>query len=58
MTNIMDHLSVGVPSISEATRFYNGLLETLGVSLLAESDGFAAYGKDAPQFLTMVPENC
>lgn len=57
MTNIMDHLSVGVPSISEATSFYNGLLETLGVSLLAETEGFAAYGVDTPQFLVMVPEN-
>lgn len=57
MTNIMDHLSVGVPSISEATAFYNGLLETLGIALLAETDGFAAYGVDAPQFLAMVPED-
>ena len=57
MTNIIDHLSVGVPSITKASSFYNGLLQTLGISLLAETEGFAAYGVDAPQFLVMLPED-
>ena len=59
-TNIMtiiDHLSVGVPAIEEAARFYDGLMETLGFKNLAQTDGFAAYGVAAPAFLIMKPEN-
>lgn len=55
--NIVDHLSLGVPSISEACNFYDGLMKTLGVDLLAETSNFAAYGKDAVQFLLMTPLN-
>ena len=53
--NIIDHLSVGVPSISEGTAFYNEVMEALGCDLLVATDGFAAYGKSAPQFLLMTP---
>lgn len=53
--NIIDHLSVGVPSITEGTDFYNGLMHTLGYELMLATDSFAAYGKDAPQFLLMTP---
>ncbi|MCV6605634.1 MAG: VOC family protein [Porticoccaceae bacterium] len=53
--NIIDHLSVGVPCIDRASEFYNGLMETLGCSLLASTDGFAAYGNGAVQFLVMKP---
>lgn len=54
---IIDHLSVGVPAIDEAARFYDGLMETLGLKNLAQTEGFAAYGAAAPAFLIMKPEN-
>jgi catechol 2,3-dioxygenase-like lactoylglutathione lyase family enzyme len=53
--NIVDHLSIGVPSISEGTDFYNELMQALGYQLLAATDNFAAYGRDVPQFLLMIP---
>ncbi len=53
--NIIDHLSVGVPSIAEGTAFYNKVMAVLGYDLIVATDGFAAYGKDAPQFLLMTP---
>ena len=53
--NIIDHLSVGVPSIAEGTTFYNGLMQALGFELIVATDSFAAYGKDVPQFLLMTP---
>lgn len=55
--NIIDHLSVGVPAIEAATAFYAPVLSALGVQQLAATDGFAAYGRDAVQFLVMKPEN-
>jgi catechol 2,3-dioxygenase-like lactoylglutathione lyase family enzyme len=55
--NIIDHLSVGVPSIEPACEFYDAILHALGVSRLAVTQGFAAYGDGAVQFLVMVPEN-
>ena len=55
--NIIDHLSVGVPTIDKATDFYDKVLETLGVQRLATAQAFAAYGQDAVQFLLMKPEN-
>ena len=54
---IIDHLSVGVPDIEQATGFYDSVLKTLGIDRLASSDGFAAYGAGAVQFLVMIPEN-
>lgn len=53
--NIIDHLSVGVPDIETARRFYDGLMKTLGCDCLASTDGFAAYGAGAVQFLAMLP---
>ena len=53
--NIIDHLSVGVPSIEDARKFYDPVMEALGYSCLAATEGFAAYGKDAVQFLVMTP---
>lgn len=53
--NIIDHLSVGVPSISEGTAFYNVVMEALDCNLLVATDSFAAYGKSTPQFLLMMP---
>lgn len=55
--NIIDHLSLGVPGIPEATAFYDKVLGTLGVQQLAATEGFAAYGQEAVQFLLMKPEN-
>lgn len=53
--NILDHVSLGVTSIEDARRFYDPAMETLGLSCLAANEAFAAYGKDAVQFLIMVP---
>jgi len=53
--NIIDHLSVGVPDIEKACGFYDKVLEALGCSRLATTDGFAAYGNGAVQFLLMLP---
>ena len=55
--NIIDHLSVGVSNIETATRFYDSVLDALGVQRLAASDSFAAYGQSTVQFLVMMPEN-
>lgn len=55
--NIIDHLSVGVPDIEQATAFYDRTMQALGYQRLATTDGFAAYGQNAPQFLIMIPEN-
>lgn len=55
--NIIDHLSVGVPAIDLATKFYDEVLGALGIQKLAVTDAFAAYGKDTVQFLLMKPEN-
>ncbi|GJL91328.1 VOC family protein [Hyphococcus sp.] len=52
---IIDHLSVGVPSIAEAAKFYDGLLATIGARNLAQNDAFAAYGDTSPMFLVMLP---
>ena len=55
--NIIDHLSLGVPCIDEGCEFYDGLMEALGCNRLATTEGFAAYGNGAVQFLLMKPEN-
>ena len=55
--NIIDHLSVGVSDIEKACRFYDPVLETLDCPRLATSEAFAAYGRDAVQFLIMQPHN-
>lgn len=55
--NIIDHLSVGVPAIDAGRAFYDGVMKALGCDCLAATDGFAAYGKDAVQFLIMLPND-
>jgi catechol 2,3-dioxygenase-like lactoylglutathione lyase family enzyme len=55
--NIIDHLSVGVPSIEEGRKFYDAVMKTLGCDCLAATEGFAAYGNGAVQFLIMTPLN-
>lgn len=57
MSNVIDHLSLGVPNIEIASEFYDGLLKTLGVDRLAITPSFAAYGRETVQFLIMIPEN-
>ena len=55
MQNQIDHISIGVTNLDEAGRFFDTVLETIGVNRLAANDAFIAYGKDAPQFLAMLP---
>ncbi|WP_108788995.1 VOC family protein [Erythrobacter sp. Alg231-14] len=55
--NVIDHISVGVPSVDQARKFYDGLLDLLGLTLIASSPRFAAYGLDTIQFLVMSPED-
>ena len=57
MQNIIDHLSVGVSNLDIAKRFYTPVLEEIGLSQLAETDGFVAYGVDGPQFIIILPYN-
>ncbi len=57
MTNLIDHLSLGVPDVANAVAFYDGLMASLGYENLATTPQFAAYGKEAVQFLVMSPEN-
>ena len=53
--NVIDHISVGVPSVAEGTQFYTGLMLRLGIELVVATDNFAAYGKGTPQFILMTP---
>lgn len=55
--NILDHISLGVPSIEDARKFYDPAMVTLGLDCLAANGAFAAYGKGSVQFLLMVPAN-
>lgn len=52
---VIDHLSVGVSSVSDGSAFYDGLLATLGCSRLATTESFAAYGRQTVDFLIMLP---
>jgi len=52
---LIDHLSVGVPNIEEARRFYDPVLATLDTSCSASGDGFATYGQDRTEFLLLLP---
>jgi catechol 2,3-dioxygenase-like lactoylglutathione lyase family enzyme len=55
--NIIDHLSVGVPDVKAARDFYDAVMGTIGSQALAATEGFAAYGVDAVQFLIMLPND-
>ena len=55
--SIIDHLSLGVPDIEKACAFYDPLLATLGYQRLVKTEGLAAYGEDAIQFLVMLPSD-
>lgn len=54
---IIDHLSVGVPSIDDGAKFYDSVLETIGAARVATTEGFAAYGAGGVEFLIMLPYN-
>lgn len=55
--NTIDHLSLGVPSIEAGREFYDELMGILGLTLLAATEEFAAYGVHRPEFLLMTPSN-
>ena len=55
MKNIIGHLSLGVSDLEAAQKFFDPVMRTIGVDRLAANDAFIAYGKDAPQFLAMLP---
>lgn len=54
-TLLVDHVSLGVPDISEARKFYDPLLATLGSECSSSGDGYATYGADRTEFLLMRP---
>lgn len=53
--SIVDHLSVGVPSIEAGRKFYDAVMEAIGANCLAAGDGFAAYGTTRVEFLLLLP---
>jgi catechol 2,3-dioxygenase-like lactoylglutathione lyase family enzyme len=57
MQNFIDHLSIGVSNLDDAQRFFDPVLAIIGIKRIAASDGFIAYGKNAPQFLAMLPHD-
>lgn len=54
---IIDHLSVGVPDVTEACKFYDPLLETIGAKRLATLEPLAAYGSDRVEFVIILPND-
>ncbi len=52
---LVDHLSLGASDIARSKSFYDAVLGTIGISALADGDGFAAYGKDRVEFLILQP---
>ena len=55
--NIIDHLSVGVPDITQGCAFYDGVMATLGYVRLAKNERLAAYGDGWPQFVIITPDD-
>ncbi|PWE29894.1 glyoxalase [Maritimibacter sp. 55A14] len=52
---VIDHLSLGTADIATARDFYARMFEPLGITCLAEGDGFAAFGRDRVAFLLLPP---
>lgn len=52
---LLDHASVGVPDIAAARRFYDPVMQALGCTCLAALDSLAAYGRETPQFVIILP---
>jgi len=47
---MIDHVSIGVSNIDQATEFYAAVLEVLGFRKLAEKTGTVGFGKKYPEF--------
>ena len=52
---IVDHLSVGVPDIAVARKFYDPVMEAVGAKCLAATDSLAAYGTERVEFIVILP---
>ena len=44
---MINHVSIGVRSISKAKKFYDAALKPLGYKCLSESEGSLGYGRDS-----------
>ena len=44
---MIDHVSIGVPDVAKAKRFYDAALKPLGYACLSEGEGSLGYGRDA-----------
>lgn len=47
---MIDHVSIGVRDLARSTRFYEGLLATLGHRKLVERPNTVGFGKTYPEF--------
>ena len=47
---MLDHVSIGVRDTATSRRFYDAVFATIGATALSEGDGYAGYGRGAPQF--------
>ena len=48
---ILDHLTISVSNFERSRAFYERALEPLGITIVAQFDGFAGMGKNGrPQF--------
>lgn len=47
---MIDHVSVAVSDLAAATRFYDGVLATLGMTRLETRSATVGYGKAYPEF--------
>jgi len=51
--NIIDHVSLGVPDIETAKKFYDPVLKELGIGCMVANDSFAAYGTKCTVFINV-----
>ncbi|MEM9369540.1 MAG: VOC family protein [Pseudomonadota bacterium] len=47
---MIDHVSVPVSNLVEATKFYQAVMATLGISQLVSRNGTSGFGKSYPEF--------
>ncbi|MEQ9333509.1 VOC family protein [Thalassobaculum sp.] len=52
---IVDHLSVGVPDIAAARKFYDPVMEAVGAKCLVATDSLAAYGTERVELIVILP---
>ena len=45
---MLNHVSIGVRDVAAARRFYDSVLGAIGARCLAQGDGYAGYGTEAP----------